>query len=277
MRKISSIIFILFLCAIAAVGGAAYWLSQNHEKAEAAIVTALSERLKTDAHIGSVHLDIWTSFPHVSLVLEDVHLMGSGRSNDTLLMAPRLVLECNALKLLGGQYQLQALALENAKIALNKNPQGQWNTDIWDSSGDSTATNLFAIDDLSISNSTLTVWRERISVRDAFASIQWSNDVLNAEGFGQIDAFASPKLSTSEPLKWSASCRLNAQSNELILDAGDIDWLGAQFEAHAMYDGNSWIASGEAQELPLSKVLQMVNPGDTWKGLNYEGAASGSW
>lgn len=277
MRKISSIILLLFLCAIAAAAGAAYWLSQNHEKVEAAIVTALSQRLKTDAHIGSVHLDIWTSFPHVSLVLEDVHLMGSERANDTLLIAPRLVLECNALKLLGGQYQLQALALENAKIELYKDPRGQWNTDIWDSSGDSTATNLFAIDDLSISNSTLIVGRERITVRDAFASIQWSNDVLNAEGFGQIDAFASPYLSISEPLAWNASCRFNAQSNELILDAGDIDWLGAQFEAHATYDGNDWIASGEAQRLSLSEVLQMVNPKDTWKGLRCKGTASGSW
>ena len=97
MRKVSSIILLLFLCAIVAAAGAAYWLSENHEKAEAAIVTALSQRLKTDAHIGSVHLDIWTSFPHVSLVLEDVHLMGSERANDTLLIAPRLVLECNAL------------------------------------------------------------------------------------------------------------------------------------------------------------------------------------
>jgi len=215
MQKVKTIVLFLFLASALAIGSGAIWLLQNEDKVEAAVLSAFSERLKTNAHIESIHLDIWSSFPRVSLILEDVYVLGSEVRPDTLLKTPHLALECNAWKLMQGQYELQALRLEDAEIKLIQNPQGNWNTDVWKSSGDSLSTSIFAIDELAVTASTVIVNDQQIDIEEALASLAWSGEILNATGVGQINAFNSDDWSTSMPLKWQASCTYDGEAKQM--------------------------------------------------------------
>ena len=92
MHKLKTIVLFLLIASALAIGGGAIWLLQNEDKVEAAVLRTFSERLKTTAHIESIHLDIWSSFPRVSLILEDIYVIGSGVHPDTLFKAPSLSL-----------------------------------------------------------------------------------------------------------------------------------------------------------------------------------------
>lgn len=277
MRKIKSFALLFFIALSLAIGGSAYWLFQNEDKVEASILKALSERLKTDGHIESVHLDVWSSFPHVSLVLSNVHVLGSANRTDTLVRAQELALECNAWKLLQGQYQLQALRLEGAHVHLLQGRNGQWNTDVWKSSEDSTKTALFAIDELAVLNSTVKVGNRQIEIAEAFASLEWSNSAMIASGFGQMDRFNSPEWSTSSPLRWEASCEYDADINQLSLSMKQAEWMGANWQLELAYASTEWTATGQTDQLAISKVIPVIDLPRPWNRLQTEAKADGNW
>jgi len=277
MRNFKIIFLIFFTACAVAAGVGVYWLSQNEGKAEAAILEALSERLKTDGHIESIHLDAWSSFPHISLVLNNVHILGSGDSPDTLLQSPSLSLECNAWKLVQGQYELRALRIENAEIQLTQDAQGVWNTDVWKSPEDSSSTSLFAIDELSIDASNVIVKDRRIAVDYASASLAWFEGVLTATGSGRIGQIVSPDWNTSVPLTWDASCTYDASANELKLSMEKADWMQATWESQLTYGEAGWTITGETQGLSVNSVLELVPLPDPWIALKSDAKANGKW
>ncbi len=277
MRKILPQIILLFFTVLLTLAGGVYWISQNQDKTEAVVLQALSDRLKTDSNIASIRLDIWSSFPHVSIILSDVHLMGSGANADTLLQARELSLECNAWKLIQGKYQLQALQLEDAQIHLKQNSNGKWNTEVWKSSEDSTSTSLFAIDDLTILNSTLAFGNHEIALHETFASLQWANDMISAKGFGEIARFASPEWSSSNPLKWSASCIYGVQDGRLDLSMEEADFMGAKWTLDLTYEESKWAIAGETQQVAIRELINSLQPTSPWNRLRSEASASGKW
>jgi hypothetical protein len=277
MHKLKTIVLFLLIASALAIGGGAIWLLQNEDKVEAAVLSAFSERLKTTAHIESIHLDIWSSFPHVSLILEDIYVLGSGVHPDTLLKAPSLALDCNAWKLIQGQYELQALRLENAEIKLIPNRQGQWNTDVWQPSEDSLSPSLFAIDDLTIKSSIVTVDNRQIAIEEAVASLAWSNEILSATGFGQINAFTSADWSTSRPLKWEAAMTYDAEAKQLDVSVEKADWINASWAVQLAYQASNLTIEGEAQNLTLNEVLDLAELPSPWDELKSDAEANGKW
>jgi len=277
MQKVKTIVLFLFLASALAIGSGAIWLLQNEDKVEAAVLSAFSERLKTNAHIESIHLDIWSSFPRVSLILEDVYVLGSEVRPDTLLKTPHLALECNAWKLMQGQYELQALRLEDAEIKLIQNPQGNWNTDVWKSSGDSLSTSIFAIDELAVTASTVIVNDQQIDIEEALASLAWSGEILNATGVGQINAFNSDDWSTSMPLKWQASCTYDGEAKQMDVSIENAEWLSASWSAQLAYSASNWNIAGHVQGLSVNEVMILVKLPSPWDELKSDALADGKW
>ena len=277
MHKLKTFALLLLIASALAIGGGAIWLFQNEDKAEAAVLIALSERLKTNAHIESIHLDIWSSFPRVSLILENMYVLGSGIHSDTLLKTHQLALECNALKLIQGQYELQALRLENAEINLVPNRQGQWNTDVWKPSEDSLSTSLFAIDDLIVKSTVLTLDDRQITIEEAMASLAWSDEILSATGHGQINAFTSADWSTDLPLTWEAACTYNAETEQLGVSVDNADWIGASWTTKMRHQESKWKIEGEAKNLSFREVLTLIELPSPWNEMKSDAVVNGKW
>ena len=277
MHKLKTFALLLLIASALAIGGGAIWLFQNEDKAEAAVLIALSERLKTNAHIESIHLDIWSSFPRVSLILENMYILGSGIHSDTLLKTHQLALECNALKLIQGQYELQALRLENAEINLVSNRQGHWNTDVWKPSGDSLSTSLFAIDDLTVKSTVVTLDDRQITIEEAMASLAWSDEILSATGHGQIDAFTSADWSNGLPLTWEAACTYNAETEQLGVSVDNADWIGASWTTKMTHQESKWNIEGEAKNLSFREVLTLIELPSPWNEMKSDAVVNGKW
>jgi len=148
---------------VAGLGAAAAWLASNEDRIAQALLKTIESGLKTDAHIEQIHLDMWSQFPHVSVIIENAWILDSGASADTLLRAEQIQLACNAWALWNGNYELKELDISDARILLRQDERGQWNTDVWDfSDADSTAkTASITIEQLRLQSVALTLGSDR--------------------------------------------------------------------------------------------------------------------
>ena len=99
--------------------------------------------------------------------------VGSHSPTDTLLKAHELSVACNALQLIGGNYELTALDVSNASLSVASNANG-WNTQVWDAGNGDADNENFAIDQLALTNVQLAIDGQIIGVDQAALQLNWT-------------------------------------------------------------------------------------------------------
>ena len=274
-------VLLLVLLTFLSVGGGLLWIVQHEAEAESAVLESIASHLLTDAHIGDVTLDIWTDFPHISLRLEDVVLMGSsGSPSDTLLKADQLQLHCNAFQLLRGQYQIQSASMEGGFISLLSTPNGSWNTAVWktdDAENQSEA--RFAINGLTLSQCEVQMDEMSMRLPDMHITGAWEDAILNATIEGTVEQFSLQKGAAPLP---EAAVLLIAQWNESTENASiqmpRAEWMEGQWQTEILYNTTSgWSCEGTFDDIPARFVLPWLDLSKPYNSLESNALLSGQF
>ena len=118
--------FALILLLIGA-GGAGY-LYYNQDKIIGGGVSKLNEQLKAPVEVSTIDLDLFSGFPRVRIVLNQVTIEDPFGGKDPLIRAEKVGLGMNVLEVLRGTYTIEELAIKTGELHLIRSNQG----DNWD-------------------------------------------------------------------------------------------------------------------------------------------------
>ncbi|WP_107039035.1 AsmA-like C-terminal region-containing protein [Brumimicrobium mesophilum] len=99
--------------------------------------------LNKRVHIGYIDIGIWKSFPDLTLSFDDVLVhskFDSIQTGDTAIFAKKFDLRLNPLDILGGNYDVHRIDIDNAVLNLKILENGSVNYDFLKPSGDTTVT-----------------------------------------------------------------------------------------------------------------------------------------
>ena len=252
-------VLLLLLLALLSAGGGLFWIVQHEDDIESAVLESIASHLLTDAHIGEVSLDIWNDFPHISLRLDGVVLMGSsGDLSDTLLQADRFQLHCNAFQLLRGHYQIESASMEGGKVSLVSTSRGTWNTAVWKTdTEENTDETQFALHGLTLQKFDIQVNESKFKIPDMQINGAWEDAILKATLEGDVQDLSLKK--GGAPLPWAQlnlRVQWNENTEEVILDMPQAQWLDGQWQTQAMYRTDSgWTCSGTFESIPARQIL----------------------
>jgi hypothetical protein len=103
------------------------------------VISELNDQVDTRITIGKIDFSIWSTFPNVSVRLDQVFVQSSNtfkafystkEQQDTLLVANEIFLEFNLVKLIGGQYELKRLQVRDGYLKLLSGKDGIENYNI---------------------------------------------------------------------------------------------------------------------------------------------------
>ena len=260
----------ILLLAGAAVG----WLALNQDRLAQKLIERLEAHLLTDAHIDHIDLDIWSHFPNISLVLHDAWLLGSHSPADTLLKAEELSIACNALQLIGGNYDLTALDLSNASLSIASNSSG-WNTRVWDPGDGDSEAERFAIEHLVLVNVQVQVDAQEVVVDEATLQLDWTETGLMSTGSGRCASVSAMEFATTNPLAWSAELDWNTAEDTINVRVSSLKWAGLEAELRATRNA-SWAVEGTVESASLTALREVVALPAEFDALNSQAKANGA-
>ena len=275
MAKTRALVWGTLAAVLLLTGAGAGWVALNQGRFTRALIERLQAHLLTDAHIHHIDVDLLSHFPNVSLVLHDAWLLGSHSPTDTLLKAHELSVACNALQLIGGNYELTALDVSNASLSVASNANG-WNTRVWDAGNGDANNENFAIDQLALTNVQLAIDGQVIGVDQAALQLTWTETGLRANGAGQFAAVDANAFATSEPLAWSGQVDWNAAEDTAHVSISSLQWLGVEASIEATRNAE-WTVRGTVESANVKALREVVALPSTYDALNSDATADGTF
>ena len=275
MAKTRVLVWGILAAVLLLTGAGAGWVAFNQDRLARALIERLEAHLLTAAHIDHIDVDLLSHFPNVSLVLHDAWLLGSHSPTDTLLKAHELSVACNALQLVGGNYELTALDVSNASLSVASNANG-WNTQVWDADNGDVDNENFAIDQLALTNVQLLIDGQVIGVDQAALQLNWTESGLRATGAGQFAAVDAKVFATSEPLTWSGQVDWNAAEDSAHVSISSLQWLGVEASIEATRNAE-WMVRGAVESVNVKALREAVALPSTYDALNSDATADGTF
>lgn len=275
MVKPRALVLGTLACILLLMAVGVAWLARNEDRLAQTLIQRLEAHLLTDAHIDHIDLDIWSHFPHVTLVLHDTWLLGSHSANDTLLIAEELSVACNAFQLIRGNYNLTALDLSNASLSIASNASG-WNTQVWKGSDDEAENENFDIAQLALTDLRLAVNGQETGVNEAALQLNWTETGLVAGGTGQFASFDHAGFSTHQPLTWTGEIDWNTSADTVHISVSSLTWAGIEATAQAAWNGE-WSANGALESVTLEALRELVALPAEFEALDSDATAFGEF
>ena len=169
----------------------------------------------------------WSHFPNVSLVLHDAWLLGSHSPTDTLLKAHELSVACNALQLIGGNYELTALDVSNASLSMASNSNG-WNTQVWDAGNGDADKARICHRPVGAHGRSAGHRRTDHQGGSGRTAIELDRDRAPCHGSGRCASMRATDFATTEPLTWSAEVDWNTAEDTAHVSISSLQWLGVE-------------------------------------------------
>lgn len=274
MPKTRTLIIAVVLVFTALLGGGAAWLFLNQDRLAGALIERLEAHLLTDAHIDHIELDLWSHFPHVSLVLHDTWLLGSHAPNDTLMQAEELAVACNAFDLIRGNYRLNALDVRNGTMALASSATG-WNTRVWKQSEGEAQSESFAIEQLALHGLRLQVDANRVDVEQAELQLNWTETGIDVSGSGAFSTVATPDFDTDKRLEWSGQGVWDSTEDTAQIALSSVEWNGLDASAE-IHVNEGWSVHSELKGVTLAALRDAIELPSALQDLQTNAQASGS-
>jgi hypothetical protein len=275
MFKPRALILGILSAILLLTGAGVGWLALNQDRFAGALIQRLEAHLLTDAHIDHIDLDIWSHFPNISLVLHDAWLLGSHSPADTLLKAEELSIACNALQLIGGNYELTALDLSNASLSIASNSNG-WNTQVWDAGDGDSEGEQFAIEQLVLMDVQVKVDAQEVAVDEATLQLTWTETGVLANGTGRCASLSAMEFATTNPLTWSAELDWNTDEDTINVSVSSLKWAGLEAELRATRNA-SWAVEGTIESASLAALREVVALPAEFDALNSQAEANGAF
>ena len=190
---------------LAAFSAGMAWMSRG---LEARVIEAVRPHLATDVAVGSVSLSLWSAWPDVEVILQDVRVEDAIERGQDFVQLEELGFRMGWWPLLEDRLDVQALRLQGGRLRVHRTRSGQENWVFWTSgSGESEG---------------LDSWRiERLMLRDVELEGEWNGEGQPVTWSGMVSSADMALTSLGEGMEWKGE----ADVQRLVLETGDDRWL----------------------------------------------------
>ncbi|MDT8308775.1 MAG: hypothetical protein RQ866_04540, partial [Bacteroidales bacterium] len=117
------------------------WVMES--KVKKIVVNELNKTLITKVDVEDINLSLIRKFPYASLQFKNITVASAFNNDTNLLEANHLFLKFSIFDVIRGKYVTKKVDVENAKLYVKRNHQGNNNYDIWKSSGMNDTTDFY--------------------------------------------------------------------------------------------------------------------------------------
>lgn len=122
------------------------------DELKAMALEEVQANLTSPMDVGEVDVTFWAGFPNISLQLQDVVIHETFEEADTLIFASDLYFEFDLFDLLGGEYVVKKVTLDEGFVGLKRDETGADNFHFWKSSENTNDTLQFALEEVELAN-----------------------------------------------------------------------------------------------------------------------------
>ena len=193
------------LVLLAAFSAGMAWMSRG---LEARVIEAVRPHLATDVAVGSVSLSLWSAWPDVEVILQDVRVEDAIERGQDFVQLEELGFRMGWWPLLEDRLDVRALRLQGGRLRVHRTRSGQENWVFWTVGlGASEGLDSWSI--------------ERLMLRDVELEGEWNGEGQPVTWSGMVSSADMALTSLEEGIEWQGE----ASVQRLVLETGDDRWL----------------------------------------------------
>ena len=121
-------VLVSLLVLLAAFSAGMAWMSRG---LEARVIEAVRPHLATDVAVGSVSLSLWSAWPDVEVILQDVRVEDAIERGQDFVQLEELGFRMGWWPLLEDRLDVRALRLQGGRLRVHRTRSGQENWVFW--------------------------------------------------------------------------------------------------------------------------------------------------
>jgi len=193
------------LVVLVAFSAGMAWMSRG---LEARVIETIRPHLATDVAVESVSLSLWSAWPDVEVILQDVRVEDAIERGHDFLQLEELGFRMGWWPLLEDRLDVRALRLQGGHLRVHRARSGQENWVFWTSgTGESEGLESWSI--------------ERLMLRDVQLEGEWNGEGQPVTWSGMVASADMALTSLGEGMEWKGE----ADVQRLVLETGDDRWL----------------------------------------------------
>ena len=143
-----TVAYILIVLLVAIIGVASFVFVKGDSWKEFAL-NSISDNLQSEMIVGDVAVGFFSTFPQVSVDINDVRIAGApsrtGAEADTLLNVSKLGIAFSLWEVLFGDPVIKSIYLKDGELLIEEFARGKWNYEILNGGSDSTNLQISSI------------------------------------------------------------------------------------------------------------------------------------
>ena len=233
------------LVVLVAFSAGMAWMSRG---LESRVIEAVRPHLATDVAVGSVSLSLWSAWPDVEVILQDVRVEDAIERGQDFVQLEELGFRMGWWPLLEDRLDVRALRLQGGRLRVHRTRSGQENWVFWTAgTGEPEGLDSWSI--------------EQLLLRDVELEGEWNGEGQPVTWSGMVSSADMALTSLGEGMEWQGE----ANVQRLVLVTGDDRWLDdrtVRCDLEGRLDGDQFrmnlteAALGDGRvEVPLSGQL----------------------
>ncbi len=230
--------------------------------------------LNTPVKIGKMDISMFSSFPHLSIVLKDVYIEDSHEGQYPLLTASEISFQLSPMRVWRGDYTIEGLKIRNSETNLKINQQGKNNYTILketDKTSGSASTVKFQLKDVNLEKTTVhyidvsAVQHLIFKSDELLASIHSENDVYDIDAEGEL---TTEKISvnqneflTGKSFQIKSNLTYDDLKKSLVIKPSTLGVRGSSFTVSGSYkwkDKNTIDITADGKDTDIQTLLSLL-------------------
>ena len=249
-------------------------------------VQEANKNLNTPVKIGKMDISMFSSFPQLSIVLNDVYIEDSHEGQYPLLTASEISFQLSVIDVWNGNYTIAGLKIKNSETNLKINQQGKNNYTILKDTGkksNNTSTVKFHLKHVNLEKTLVhyidvtTEQHLTFKSEDLLASIQSANDVYDIEAEGEL---TTAKISVNEnefltgkSFQVKSNLSYDDLQKILVIKPSTLEIRNSSFNVEGSYkwkEKNIVDITTEGKDTDIQTLLSLLNEGVAKKFERYK-------
>ena len=202
------------LVVLVAFSAGMAWMSRG---LEARVIETIRPHLATDVAVESVSLSLWSAWPDVEVILQDVRVEDAIERGQDFLQLEELGFRMGWWPLLEDRLVVRALRLQGGHLRVHRARSGQENWVFWTSgTGESEGLESWSI--------------ERLMLRDVQLEGEWNGEGQPVTWSGMVASADMALTSLEDGIEWQGEANVQG----LVLETGEDRWLDGRVVRCAM-------------------------------------------
>lgn len=248
LLKFVKYLFLFFLISSLSIGLLAYY---NKDKILLAFQNKANDYLQTEVKVDKIDLDFYHRFPQISIQLDNPLIFDAIQgSTDTFLVAKNINLSLDLLELIRGEYSVNRVSIQNARIKIKIDEAGNNNYTIFKSSATEKDTSFkFNLENVLLTNVRIEYIDQRINnnhavlAKELEASLSVSDERIKIDLLGDLYSehigIRGEKYLKQKNVTLDCNLAFLYDSRELIISPSTIKIGTSAFSISGVYINNA--------------------------------------